>query len=192
MSACVAPDFPTNDCSRRLTAILAAEVAGYPAAVGRHNGGTHERTEKDTQLWTERSDRDLDDPFALQNEITSITYALAKELIAAETARPTEHPDAFDYILRGRPVLLKPNSREAYVEAISWCERALALDPQSSEVMSRVAEVLVGRALDQMTSSAADDVARAIGGIAPQWYAYRVKGQVLRMQNRPDEALLEF
>jgi hypothetical protein len=39
-------------------------------------------------------DRAADDPFALQNEITSrITYALAKELIASETARPTEHPD---------------------------------------------------------------------------------------------------
>jgi TolB-like protein len=56
----------------------------------------------DAHLWAERFDRDTDDLFALQNEITSrIANALGVELVAAEAARPTEHPDALDYILRG-------------------------------------------------------------------------------------------
>src|SRR6202022_1552111 len=60
----------------------------------------------DTHLWAERFDRDMGDLFALQNEITSrIAIALDLELVAAEAARPTEHPDALDYILRGRAVL---------------------------------------------------------------------------------------
>jgi hypothetical protein len=42
--------------------------------------------------------------FALQNEITGrLTNALGVELIAAEAARPTEHPDALDYWRRLRP-----------------------------------------------------------------------------------------
>ncbi len=59
--------------------------------------------ETDAQLWAERFDRDTSDLFALQDEITSrIAVALNLELIVAEAARPTEHPDALDYILRGR------------------------------------------------------------------------------------------
>src|ERR1700736_6391150 len=69
----------------------------------------------DAHLWTERFDRDTGDLFALQNEITSrLANALGVELIAAEAARPTEHPDALDYILRGRAAGFKPNSRASY------------------------------------------------------------------------------
>ena len=40
--------------------------------------------------------------FALYNEITSrIALALNLELIGAEAARPTDNPDALDFILRG-------------------------------------------------------------------------------------------
>jgi hypothetical protein len=42
------------------------------------------------------------DLFSLQDEITSrIGVAINLELVAAEAARPTEHPDALDYILQG-------------------------------------------------------------------------------------------
>src|SRR5690348_4042910 len=48
----------------------------------------------DAHLWADRFDRDTDDLFALQSEITSrLANALGVELIAAEAARPTEHPD---------------------------------------------------------------------------------------------------
>jgi len=84
----------------------------------------------DTHLWAERLDRDTGDLFALQNEITSrIANTLHLELIAAEAARPTDHPDAVDYILRGRAALFKPDSRDSYAEAISLFEQALSLDP---------------------------------------------------------------
>src|ERR1700732_1268451 len=75
--------------------------------------------ETDAHLWAERFDRDTGDLFALQNEITSrIAVALNVELIAAEAARPSEHPDVLDYILRGRAVLLKPRTRDTYREAM--------------------------------------------------------------------------
>ena len=63
----------------------------------------------DAHLWAERFNGDTSDLFALQDEITSrLANALGVELIAAEAARPTEHPDALDYILRGRAARLKP------------------------------------------------------------------------------------
>jgi len=68
--------------------------------------------ERDAHLWAERFDGEMVELFALQNEITSrLANTLGVELIAAEAARPTEHPDALDYILRGRAAGLKPDSR---------------------------------------------------------------------------------
>jgi hypothetical protein len=77
---------------------------------------------------------------ALQDEITSrIANELNIELIAAEAARPTEHPDGLDYILRGRAAGFKPGSRARLAEAISLFEHASAVDPQSIEAQTRLA-----------------------------------------------------
>jgi adenylate cyclase len=93
--------------------------------------------ETDTHLWAERFDGDAGDLFALQDEITSrIAVALNLELVASEAARRTEHPDALDYILEGRAAVTNPRSRSKFAEAISFFERALALDPQSVAAQS--------------------------------------------------------
>ena len=77
--------------------------------------------ETDTHLWAERFDGDTSDLFALQDEITSrIAVALNLELLGAEAARSTKHPDAMDYILRGRAVYLKGPTRDNYEQAISF------------------------------------------------------------------------
>ena len=156
--------------------------------------------EKDAHLWADRFDRDAEDLFVLQNEITSrIAFALNRELIAAQAARPTEHLDALDYIFRGRAAMLKPPSRDVYAQGIGLFEHALALDPSSVEAQSRLASVLVGRVLDNLTDAAADDVARAeeLAGQAlaespHSHFAHYAKGQVLRAQLRPEEAISEF
>jgi TolB-like protein len=109
----------------------------------------------DTHLWAERFDSDIADLFTLQNEITGrLANTLGIEMTAAEAARPTEEPDALDYILRGRAATLKPNSPESWAEAISMFERALALDPQSVEAQSRLANALVARTRRRPTSRA--------------------------------------
>jgi adenylate cyclase len=156
--------------------------------------------ETDAHLWAERFDGDTVDLFALQDEVTSrIAVALNLELVAAEAARPTEHPDALDYILRGRAARLKPNSRTAFAEAISLFERALALDFGSAQAQSLLANVLASRVLDGMTDSAADDIARAEGLVdralatSPRSpLAHLASGQVLRVQGRLEEAISEY
>ena len=156
--------------------------------------------EKDTHLWAERFNGDTSDLFALQDEITSrIAIALNVELIAAEAARATEHPDALDYILRGRATRFKPQSRGVYLEAIGLFEQALALDPRSVEAQSRLAIALVGRVLNDMTDTAGFDILRA-EGLAAQALAasprsplpHHAKGIVLRAQRRYAEAIPEY
>jgi TolB-like protein/class 3 adenylate cyclase/Flp pilus assembly protein TadD len=156
--------------------------------------------ETDAHLWAERFDRTMSDLFALQDEITShIASVLGVELIAAEAARPTEHADALDYVLRGRAAMAKGNARDNFGEAIGLFERALALDPRSVEAQSRLATALVMRVLDDLTDSRETDVLRAeelIGqalAASPRSpLAHYVKGQVLRVRGRPEEAISEF
>jgi hypothetical protein len=57
-----------------------------------------------------------------------------------EAARPTDNPDALDYIFRGRAAGLKPISPDIHAERISMFEQALALDPRSVEAQSLLAE----------------------------------------------------
>jgi adenylate cyclase len=156
--------------------------------------------ETDAHLWAERFDRDTGDLFALQDEITSrIAVTLNLELVRAEAARPTEHPDALDYILRGRAARMKPQSRDNFAETIGLFERALALDPRSVEAQSWLASWLAGRVLDGVTDSAAADIeraerlsGRALAASPSNPLAHFAKGQVLRAQRRPEEALLEY
>jgi len=156
--------------------------------------------ETDTHLWAERLDGDAGDLFALQDEITSrIAVALDLELIAAEAIRPTEHPDAVDYILQGRAAVSNPRSRGRYAEAISLFERALALDPQSVAAKSWLALTLANRVINQMTDRIAGDIARAQGLIGEALAesprsatVHFAKGEVLRAQKRYDEAIPKY
>jgi adenylate cyclase len=155
----------------------------------------------DAHLWADRFDHDIGDLFALQSEITSrLANALGVELIAAEAAWPAEHPDALDYIFRGRAVGFKQHSRDSYyVERINLFERALALDPLSVEAQTRLAAALVGRVFDGVSASAASDLASAEGLISEvltmsprNAHAHVIKGRVLSVQNRWEEAIPEY
>ncbi len=126
--------------------------------------------ESDAHLWAERFDRNTGDLFALQNEITSrIAVALNIELLAAETTRPTEHPDTLDYIFRGRAANLKQPSPEKYAEEIRFFECALELDPRSVDAQSELARALMARVVDFMTDTAAADIDRAERLVEPSF-----------------------
>jgi TolB-like protein/Flp pilus assembly protein TadD len=154
----------------------------------------------DAHLWAEIFDSDTVDLFSLQNEITSaLANALGVELIVAEAARPTEHPDAFDYILRGRATLLKSRTPDIYREAINLFEHASALDPQSVEAQGRLSIALTGRVLDAMSGAPAVDIARAEGLVGQALaasprsaLAHFAKGHMLQAQDRWEEAIPEF
>ncbi|HEY8873004.1 MAG TPA: tetratricopeptide repeat protein, partial [Stellaceae bacterium] len=156
--------------------------------------------ETDAHVWAERLERDIGDLFALQNEVTSrIAIALNFALIGAEAARQTANPDAQDYIFRGRAVQAKPPSREVNAEAIGLFERALALDPHSTEAQIRLASAILSPVLNSMSKTAAVDIARAEGLLGQALtaspntpLAHNVKGNLLRAQRRYVEAIPEY
>jgi adenylate cyclase len=157
-------------------------------------------TETGAHLWAERFDRDIGNLFELQNEITrQIAISLNTELIAAEAARPTERPEALDYILRGRAAQQKGSLREWRDEAVGWYERALALDPTSTEAQVRLAQVLISRVTESMSDTAAADIERAKGLIERALVlsprdplAHFVKARLLKISRRCEDAIPEF
>jgi TolB-like protein/class 3 adenylate cyclase/Tfp pilus assembly protein PilF len=156
--------------------------------------------ETDAHLWAERLDRNTSDLFAVQDEITSrIAVALNVEMIGAEAARTTEHPDTLDYLLRARAAGQRPATRDLYSKRVTLIERALELDPNSVDAQSMLATVLVNRVLDNMTDSVAADIARAetlVGkalAVSPRSpLAHYAKGQILRQKRRNEEAIPEY
>ena len=86
-------------------------------------------------LWAERYDRDLTDIFEVQDDVTRrIVDALKVTLSPAENARltagGTSSLDAYDYVLRGRELLLgKTKNRETFEQSTRLFMRALELDP---------------------------------------------------------------
>jgi hypothetical protein len=126
--------------------------------------------ETDVHLWAERFDGLTNDLLALQDEVTRrIAVELNLELVTAEAARPSNHPDVLDYILRGRAVRNRPASPDVYAEAISLLEHAAVLDPRSVEAQSLLARFLSGRVLDRMSDASAVNIARAEELVGEPW-----------------------
>ncbi len=81
-------------------------------------------------VWAERYDRQLEDVFAIQEEIArSIAQALRITLTPQEEKtiahKPTENPQAYDFYLRGRSY----TRRENMDYALQMFEQAIHLDP---------------------------------------------------------------
>jgi len=149
--------------------------------------------ETHAHLWADRFDRDVRDLFVVQNEITRrIAAALHQELVDTEAARPTEHPDALDYVLRARAAWNRPPTREKWAETISHLEHALAIDPGYVAAQGWLASALAARVLDQMSDSADADTARAerlaeqaLAAAPRSPLAHYAKGHVLRARACP-------
>lgn len=158
--------------------------------------------ETDLHVWADRFDHATDDLFVLQDEVTSqIAVALNLELIGAEAARLADHPDAMDYILRGRAALYhyQGSTPQRFAEAISFFEQAMALDPGSVDAQALLALALTGRVFEQMTDSPGKDLTRAEQlieqalAISPSHpIAHFAKGQAHRAQNRFEAAIPEY
>jgi adenylate cyclase len=95
-------------------------------------------------LWSARFDEALTDVFALQDTITAqIAGALAIRVTEMEQrrvlAKPTENLEAYDYVLRARPALQRPD-RANNVEARALLRRAIEIDPNYAAAYSALGE----------------------------------------------------
>jgi TolB-like protein/Tfp pilus assembly protein PilF len=93
-------------------------------------------------VWSERYDRQVEDVFAIQDEIArSIAQALRITLSPQEektiARKPTENPLAYDFYLRGRSY-----TRQQNVEfALQMFEQAVSLDPDFALAHAGIANV---------------------------------------------------
>jgi len=84
-------------------------------------------------LWSEQYNREMDDVFAIQDEITlAIVDKLKLELLGGEKAklvkRYTENSEAYDLYLKGQ-FFWKKRTEEALKKGIEYFERAIEKDP---------------------------------------------------------------
>jgi adenylate cyclase len=94
-------------------------------------------------VWAERFDRDLEDIFALQDEVTQkIVEALKVNLAGGAPAQPRSrgkvNTKAYDYVLRARSLLLQFTPQGA-IEADGLLRQALEIDPGMTQIYAYLA-----------------------------------------------------
>jgi len=94
-------------------------------------------------VWVEKLDRELDDVFALQDELTqriaaNLEPAIGKAELARSKTKPPDNLDAWDYYLRGRS-RLHEFTKEGNVEARKMFERTIEIDPTYCEAFANLA-----------------------------------------------------
>ncbi len=88
----------------------------------------------DRHIWAERYDRELEDIFAIQDEVTAAIVATLPGRVEQAThdradRKPTDSMAAYELVLTGK-VLHHRSAPEANTEALRLLERAIALDPK--------------------------------------------------------------
>ena len=90
--------------------------------------------ESDRHLWAERYDRDLEDVFAIQDEVTNAIVAVLPGRVEAAAhdraaRKPTENMAAYECVATAK-TLHHRSTREGNAKAMQLIERAIALDPK--------------------------------------------------------------
>jgi adenylate cyclase len=151
-------------------------------------------------LWAERFDRDLNDIFAVQDDVTNrIVVALALNLSAAErqsiAIEPVDNLEAFDCFLRGRE-LFSRLTRETNRDAQPLLRRAIELAPGYTPALAFLAGALVVDYVNGWSAAPAETLAeaektarRAIGLNEQSPHALWALCVVFSYTRRYDEAL---
>ncbi|MEE4279355.1 MAG: hypothetical protein V2I82_12880 [Halieaceae bacterium] len=154
-------------------------------------------------LWSETYDRELEDVFAIQDEISrAIADALRAELALTENTKVagTSNTPAYEAFLKGR-ALINKRGKQAITEGVRELEKSVRLDPNFAPARAQLA---IGIALLTNSSSSYGDLpvaevnerageqiraAEAIDGdIAEVWAAKTLLASI----NQDDEALVAY
>ncbi len=155
----------------------------------------------DAHLWAERYDRELEDIFAVQDEVTrAIVTAIEPQLASTEQQRarrkPTDNLDAWECYQRG---LWHMFSYDRTDDAQHFFERAIALDPEfcrahAGLAYTRAIRILLGASPDRADElrqgiASAD---RAISIDQGDPFAHFARGRIAIFSGDHEKALTEF
>ena len=151
----------------------------------------------DSHLWAERYDRDLNDIFALQDEISeAIVGALKLKLMPAERKaieqRSTTNPEAYKLYLMARQYNAMGNSRHRDI-TVRFCQRAVGIDPGYARAWALLAICQANhRMVNVGTGDTGWDAAERALALSPDLAeAHAAKGRILGDAGRYQEALEE-
>ena len=156
----------------------------------------------DKHLWAERYDRELEDIFAVQDEVTqAIVTAIEPELTSAERERahrkPTDNMDAWESYQRGLWHLYHYTAEEN-AAAQEMFDRAIALDPDFAQphgalAYSILTDVLVGFVSEpgDRLSRAPEAAKTAVALDDKHWFSHYALGRAFMMLGVHDAAIEE-
>lgn len=141
-----------------------------------------------SHLWAERYDRDLEDIFAIQDEITtSVVGRIGPEILAAEYGRASRKPpqglDAWECVIRAA-FLSSQQSDDGTRSALELLDRAIGRDPGYSQALGMKAWICVFRAfqgwgdMGQALAQAKQLIAQAIATDNEEPWPYLAQGMV--------------
>ncbi|HYA98320.1 MAG TPA: protein kinase, partial [Methylomirabilota bacterium] len=152
-------------------------------------------------VWAERYDRQIEDVFAVQDEIAqSIAAALKVMLTESEkqaiAKAPTADVKAYDYYLRGRQFFYQFR-RRGYDFARQMFTRAIEIDPSYARAYAGVADchsyLYMYWDASEANLQAADDASRKALLLDPGLAEAHVsRGLAISLSKRYDEAEIEF
>ncbi len=141
--------------------------------------------EADTHLWSETFDRELDDIFAIQDEIAAAVVDALKITLLGEEPRSTEtNPEAYALYLQGRH-FSNQGTVESFMQAETLLKQALAIDPGFAPAWTNLGNVyrsgansLGVRPFEEGNELARDAIQKALA-IDPQYGpAYAALAQI--------------
>ncbi len=120
----------------------------------------------DNHMWAERYDRDLEDIFAVQDEVTrSIVSNIEPQLASSERQRAhrksTDSLGAWECYQRGLWHLYQYQAEDS-IEALKFLQRAIELDPNFASAFAGLAFTLYYNVILGFSREPAADIARAL------------------------------
>ena len=160
------------------------------------------KSDSETHLWSETYDRELENIFAVQDEISAAVIEALKEQLGLEVeAVPrviaTANTDAHDAFLRGR-YLLAQRKVMAIEGAIHEFEKAITLDPDYAPAHAELAIAVLflriygDQTLSEALAKAIPHAERAMALDSTLAEAHAATGYIFRFQENAEEALTHF
>jgi serine/threonine protein kinase/Flp pilus assembly protein TadD len=158
-------------------------------------------TTDSSQLWAERYDRELEDVFAIQDEIASSIVSALRVVLSEDEKKaienvPTTNIDAYEFYLRGRQ-FFHQHRRRSHEFARQLFERAIELDPGYALAHCGVADCcsFLYQYFDASAENLkkADSASRRALDLAPHLAeAHASRGLAVSLTGRFEEADREF
>ncbi len=160
------------------------------------------RADSGYQLWSERYDRDLEDLFEVQEDISRNIAGALRVVFAPDTedsrqGRRTRSPRAYDLRLRARELARKVEE-PAMRQAVALLEEALSEDEGYAVAHADLADSFVqfyckSWDIDTAWLARAEDRVKRSLELAPRLpEAFRARGHIWMHRSRPDLALQDF